>query len=1025
MSDTAEKKRKTSREKMETLSSEGGALSEPVSGETIVSVPEAVTGAEADFKVDSGVIKVLTVKPKDKYKFQKSLGYGGMKTVLQVRDKDTTRDIAMAVIPDSNNRPVDDLCRFVREARILANLEHPNIVPIYDIGIDGGNSPYFTMKLLKGGTLADILKKLTESDEEYRKKYDLSRLLQIFLRVCNGMAFAHSKNIIHLDLKPENIQTGDFGEVIIIDWGIAKIIGQREKDEDGRKNVGKPRPVAAGDAQLTMDGVTKGTPGYMAPEQAAGKNAEKDKRTDIYALGGILYAILTLEDPIDGESIQGMLCDTVMGNITPPHERKPDMLIPSALEAVVMKAMALDPNERYQNVMELRDEIYAFIGGFCTVAEKASFFKKTVSLIKRHRLTSSFIAIIIVLLFALGAYAVYDYSKQTADWINVYEQDFTKSNPNYNGLLFLDKFLQENTDIWASDNSGLKMEKYNWLWFENLKITENVKVVIKLICTGNPDAIEVCLNSRIEKVPYWWNVPTGYSFQFGGYGGTKDIIFKNEGYGEPDIINIIESKLHTGKVQEIVFQREGETLSIIVDGKETLKVVDLFPPIGPNLNRIGIRTFSSSTKVLSVSVSRLALPEKASPLIAGDALAEGMHFDEAISKYLTIAENYGTGQVAEKALTKAYITAATKLTRDRDKALQEIKKQINGRFAKFRYLEMILEVDAIVSWREKEYKKAFALVPEIFKINPDTNIVVRLLECQHQPLPPATAAELMSWICKTKNLKRLNLSNLGLETIAPLKDLHLLFFDCSNNQLANLDALEKMELETLSCANNQISSLKPLRNMSLRDLNCYGNQIADLKPLRKMSLKHFDCSNNQISGLEALKDMSMERLICRNNRISDLSPLKDMPLKYLNFASNSVESILPLKNLSLETLICSNNRIKNLQPLEGMQLETLDCASNRITDLGPLEGMQLENLDCSGNNISSLKALKNMPLKTLELFDCDKITDLGPLLQIECLERLGLPPNAKNTELLKKLPALKKIYRSRKEAEENVQPENK
>jgi Leucine-rich repeat (LRR) protein len=439
------------------------------------------------------------------------------------------------------------------------------------------------------------------------------------------------------------------------------------------------------------------------------------------------------------------------------------------------------------------------------------------------------------------------------------------------------------------------------------------------------------------------------------------------------------------------------------------------------MNRIGIRTLASSMNIVSISVYRLALPEKASPLIAGDSLVEGMHFKEAISKYVTIAENYGITQVTEQALAKAYVTAATKLTTDRDKILNDIREQIRTKFPKFRYLEMTLEVDAIVHWREKNYRESLNMVAKIFKINPNTNVVLRLLECQHSPLTPDISEELLTWISKTKNIKRLNLSNLGLESLDPIKDLPLTFLDCSNNQLTALDALKDMELETFSCSNNQIASLKPLREMPLRDLNCSNNQIKNLDPLRKMPIKHLDCSYNKIEDLEPLKDMTIERLNCRNNNIKKLDILTWMPLKDLNFASNFIEDLNALKDMKLEKLVCANNKFTSLGPLRTMKLEQLDCSYNKISDISPLEGMRLEYLDCSFTNVKDLQPIKNMPLKTLMIFECLDIEDISVLSKIDTLEKIGLPSNVKDIETLKALPLLKQIqyYNSDKVIEVN------
>lgn len=356
-------------------------------------------------------VKSLTVKPDNKYRFERSIGMGGMKAVLQVWDKDTSRSIAMAVIPDCDDRPPSDIKRFIQEARITAMLEHPNIVPIHEIGVDKAGSPYFTMKFLRGRTLAEILRGLRNNEPEFVEKFDLQRMMRVYVKVCNAIAFAHSKDIIHLDIKPENIHVGDFGEVLVLDWGLAKYIGETE--ETYTPKAASPVEIPANEDKdfLTLDGVAKGTPGYMAPEQAAGENSKRDKRSDIYALGAILYSILTQQKPVQGNDVKKIMADTIQGNIVSPRKAAAETdsrYIPSALEAIAMKAMSVNPDDRYQTVRELREDIFAFMGGFAPKAEAASSLKKTVLFINRNSFKIYF-AIAMILLLALIGTVLYMY----------------------------------------------------------------------------------------------------------------------------------------------------------------------------------------------------------------------------------------------------------------------------------------------------------------------------------------------------------------------------------------------------------------------------------------------------------------------------------------------------------------------------------------------------------------------------------------------------------------------------------------
>lgn len=331
----------------------------------------------------------LSKLPKDKYSIIDSVDEGGMKKILKVEDSDTTRTLAMAVIKDQaiNSRAAE---RFIYEARITALLQHPNIVPVHDIGVNSDGDPYFTMKLISGENLMKILNKLEKGDTEYVKNYPLSELLIIFLKSCDALSYAHANDVIHLDLKPDNIQVSAFGEVLVVDWGLAKILHNPFDDNEDFEEI-------IDSVDLTLNGFIKGTPGYMAPEQALGNNQEKSKLTDVYSLGAILYSILTLKKPFEEKNLEELCKKTIQGDLLPPRKRAPERNIPQALEAVCMKAMSPIPSDRYQSVDQLRKEIFAYREGFSTIAEEAGYVTELKLLIKRHKAIASLILIGFVL----------------------------------------------------------------------------------------------------------------------------------------------------------------------------------------------------------------------------------------------------------------------------------------------------------------------------------------------------------------------------------------------------------------------------------------------------------------------------------------------------------------------------------------------------------------------------------------------------------------------------------------------------
>ena len=318
----------------------------------------------------------------ERYGQAEPIAVGGMKRILKVLDRHGNRHVAMARLHEDASELLFD--PFIREARLTALLEHPNVISVHDVGVDKEGQPYFTMDLKVGDGLDVVLQKALADGG-----YPLSDRLDIFLKVCDAITYAHSRDVIHLDLKPANIQVGHYGEVLVCDWGLGKLIGGTDEiDDDELLNP----DLLSG---MTVYGKVKGTPGYMAPEQIRGE--DRDKRTDVYALGALLYAVLTCRPPLAGDT-DAMQQAAVSGDIVPPTER--GIGVPESLSAVVMKAMALEPADRYASVSDLITEVRAFLGGFSPVAHKSGLSTEFFLFYRRHRvscnLAAAFVAIVVV-----------------------------------------------------------------------------------------------------------------------------------------------------------------------------------------------------------------------------------------------------------------------------------------------------------------------------------------------------------------------------------------------------------------------------------------------------------------------------------------------------------------------------------------------------------------------------------------------------------------------------------------------------
>ena len=231
-------------------------------------------------------------------------------------------------------------------------------------------------------------------------------MVQIFRRICNAIAYAHSQNVMHLDLKPENVHIGDYGDVQVIDWGLSRLIYESRPGSDSDSGSPETREnVQYFDAVLTgrtLDGVAKGTPGFMAPEQAAGRNREKDERTDIYALGCILYTMLTFESPMGDLKGTDAVAAAIKGEAAPPEVKNPVWSIPETLEAICLKAMSHNPDNRYQSVEALLDDLQQFSIGFAPKAAKTGWWHHCLLFMVRNRfriLLTMFLALIGVLVY--------------------------------------------------------------------------------------------------------------------------------------------------------------------------------------------------------------------------------------------------------------------------------------------------------------------------------------------------------------------------------------------------------------------------------------------------------------------------------------------------------------------------------------------------------------------------------------------------------------------------------------------------
>ncbi len=303
--------------------------------------------------------------PRDEGRYQilGEIGRGGMGAVMKGRDPDLGRDLAVKVLLEEHKDEPDLVRRFIEEAQIGGQLQHPGIVPVYELGAFSDRRPFFTMKLVKGRTLAELLKGRGDPADE------LPRFLGIFEQVCQTVAYAHARSVIHRDLKPSNIMVGAFGEVQVMDWGFAKVLPKGGTADEPRHDpeevaVSVIRTVRTGsDACASRPGSAMGTPAYMPPEQAGGDVDSMDERTDVFALGSILCELLTGSPAYTGSTQKGILRKAIRGDTAEAVRRLEACLADRELVALARRCLAVDRDERPRNAGAVAAAVTAYLSG--------------------------------------------------------------------------------------------------------------------------------------------------------------------------------------------------------------------------------------------------------------------------------------------------------------------------------------------------------------------------------------------------------------------------------------------------------------------------------------------------------------------------------------------------------------------------------------------------------------------------------------------------------------------------------------
>jgi serine/threonine protein kinase len=825
-----------------------------------------------------------------RYRSEGLVAQGAMGTVYAVRDLPCDRTVALKLISTEGLEDAEEYGRFINEARITARHEHPNIIPVHELGINDNGYPYYTMKHVRGEAFSEIIERLKQGDPDTIRDYPLGRLLTIFQKACDAVAFAHAHGVIHCDLKPPNIMVGDYGEVLVLDWGLARYVKSEHESTqtvealttngaDVEKKVSEAAHTIedrdhdhlSSNREARSHTVT-GTPAFLAPEVILSVGAEFSPQSDVYALGAILYLILTLRSHAVGSDLKELLTNIVHKPIRPPSDYNetaeedgprlvhcPDGKVPFMLSEIAMRALRRDPTGRYPSVPAMQKEIEQYQDGRI--------------------------------------------------WHPIIFEDFGS-----------EEFLKR----WEVLGG-----KYEWekgvlrlhggepqLLMLRQDLPGDVRVEFECSMHGSYLNDLACLINGMRSDNPWMVSVSGYSFKYGAYTNSFNVLTRLD----TKLFSEKASPLESGRRYRVVVERIGNSLKMWVDHELVLSAYDDHPLTNPQHCAVGLQGWLAETRYYRVSVFALSTPMNCNILDLADRHLEQGH-------YVTARDLFGDSlkicmEISDEQRRRAeegYVTAVR---------CHEMTQNVPGWLDRLQKAWPDTEVSLYVN---RHGLTLDITLGQVSDLSPAAGIPITHLRCDLNNITHLEA-------CRTMPLQGLLCSGNPIRSLEPLRGKQLEMIICENCEIESLEPLRGMPLRSLNCAWNPLrDGLGALENMPLTWLSCGMTGADSLEPLRGMQLTQLYCEGNRIESLEPLSGMPLAELIIPGNRIESLEPLRGMPLTNLSLSSNRIKELSPLREIPISTLRCQGNRISSLEPLADMNLNFLLCGENCFTSLEPLQ----------------------------------------------------------------------------------------
>ena len=873
------------------------------------------------------------------YLLCEELGRGGLGQVNAAMQRVFGRTVAIKQLVDgvTSDRAIT---KFVAEALIAALLEHPNIVPIHDLIIAADGRLQLVMKRVEGLSWGSLLSPETAYQRAYSQSMTLDDHLDILMKVCDAIAFAHGKGIVHLDLKPDNVMVGAFGEVLVMDWGCAMALVE-----------GQHHPLIACVRRLTSPA---GTPSYMAPELATAQADRIGTHSDVYELGAILYELLTGQQPNRVIEVDEVMRDAAFGTLVPPQEAAPSRDIPDELADICMQCLHKEVDTRIPTVGALSVRLTAYRRH----AQAVSLAARSRTLIIQARAAGAIQDELLrqALSSAEQAYAIWP------EWRNA-------GLCLVNAQLSHAQYHLDHGATTAAHSGGMRAAQLS----ATLGMPRLEAQARRLA-----EAASAAARAQEAHHRHFRAVRIALAAALGVLvvGLVISIVVVTRAEGRMGVA--------LGAAEHARIEAEAAVTSLTTEQQRRSEDQKVFAPavIAEARRQIEEKRFDRAAKALSTAILFDAHLLEARSLYA-NVLVAGGHYTAAqvaIADWLALAPGDAQAMRLRALCAQAHDGVEPDL---------ELKNGLAAVFAAQGLSALAEGVTVALPDRLELYRKRLeAAWPGSgvgLAIRPDglltTTLERRVALAERRDIVDIAALAGMPFAV-------LNLSGTQVQDLTPLRGMPLEELNLEHTPVADLSPLAGLRLSALLLSGSRVSALDPVKGMPLKRLSCAETRVSSLVPLEGMSFTRLDISRSPVESLAPLAGPAQGEIIARQTKVHALSPLIGTLIASLDVTFCHLDDLAVLAQLHVRQFAGLSVRLPALPRLGMLTITGLDLGTcPELTDLGALRGMRLSSLIVSGSPVTDLSPLASMPLRSLT-FRNSPVRSLAPLtnLRLEYLK---------------------------------------